>query len=213
MDWVPAVLIAACGIGLLGVAVGPVAGDEVTADRTLNATEVSPGETVQVTGTVTVESASDITYADEFDPEFASGALRAIEVDGESVEPFLSADAGSDVLVGLEDVGPGAVTVTYDVTVPQDAPAGAYTFDGTVQVGDETVDIGGEDTLTVEGTNGDDPGNGENGDGENGDDPDNGENGDDTNGDDDGFGPGFGVVVVALGILSVAVVLSRRGSA
>lgn len=145
-------LVLGCTV-LLGLVLVPgyAGADDVTADRTLNATTVSPGETVTVTGAVTIGSETSVDYADEFDPAFESVTLRSIERGDDEVTPTIQSVAGDGVVLVLDDVGPGTVTAVYEVTVPDDAAAGTtYTFDGLVQVDGEPFEIEGEDSLTVE---------------------------------------------------------------
>jgi len=152
-----AVVVCLCaGFAVGGVAansgVGGSAADGPTAERTLNTTVAEPGETVRVTATVTRDSAGPVDYLDEFEPAFADDAsLVSLTVNGESVSESLLGEFDDTLLVSVEDVPAGTVTVTYDVAVPVSAtPGNSYSFDGLAQTGDgddEQTSVGGGPPL------------------------------------------------------------------
>ena len=113
---------------------------DATATRTVNTTDPRPGATVRATTTVTLDSERTVDLVDEFDPEFASAELVSVRLDGTEVPPALQLVAPSDVVVSVENVGPGTLEFVYDVTVPANASTGqTHTFDGLVQLDDSTV--------------------------------------------------------------------------
>jgi hypothetical protein len=146
-------LLLGCSV-LLGAAVGPgyaaIGAQDVTTDRTFSTSEAAPGETVTVTATVQLGSEAEVSLADEFDPEFGSAELVSVQVDGENVSTLIESTASDGVVAVLDPVGPGEVSFTYEVTVPDDAQAGTtYTFGGLFEVGDSEHEIEGDSELTV----------------------------------------------------------------
>jgi hypothetical protein len=113
---------------------------DATATRAVNTTEPRPGATVRVTTTVTLDSERTVDLVDEFDPEFASTDLVSVRLDGTEISPDLQLVSPGDILVSVENVGPGTLEFVYDVTVPANAPAGqTHTLDGVLQVDDNNI--------------------------------------------------------------------------
>ena len=113
---------------------------DATATRAVNTTEPRPGATVRVTTTITLDSERTVDLVDEFDPEFASTDLVSVRLDGTEISPDLQLVSPGDILVSVENVGPGTLEFVYDVTVPANAPAGqTHTLDGVLQVDDNNI--------------------------------------------------------------------------
>jgi hypothetical protein len=126
---------------------------EPAADRALNTTTPAPGETVRVTATVTVNSEGPVDYVDEFEPPFAEAvSLVSVTAGGTDVSTSFLAEYPDTLILSVSDVGPGEVTVTYDVTVPETAgPGTTHTFDGLAQTDSGETGVGGESQLVVAG--------------------------------------------------------------
>jgi len=148
---VTAALTFALLLGLVAVP-GAVLGQDTTAERSFDTEAPAPGENVTVTTTVDLDGSAEVNFAEEFDPAFASVNLVSITVDGEEAPILLEDTANDGVLLLTETIGPGTLTVTYDVGIPASAAAGEeYTFDAAVEIGGEVVPVGGSSTLTVGG--------------------------------------------------------------
>ena len=137
----------------VGLAVGGVAAADLdTADRTIEETELLPGETTEVTVEITVDEESGPFLIEEFDPAFEDVSIV-------SADPFTeiggSTDANDGLTAGWGDDGT-EYTVTYEVTVPEDAePGDEFQFNGSVSTttddgepADETT-VTGDATITV----------------------------------------------------------------
>ena len=152
---VAAVIVAVCLIGV--TAAVPVVADEAEAgERTIEKTELAPGETTAVTieiedseedsvGAIELLSPSpQAVEITDFDP---TGGFRTTEQrDGETAVIFLFEDATS-------------VTATYDVTVSDNATAGE-----TITFSNEAYDLAGDDEIVVAGEDDTGGGNGSGGD-------------------------------------------------
>ena len=153
----PGPLVFLIALALTGVCVGVVGADaavgaasDAEVDRSLNATEAEPGETVRVTTTAELFEDGPLDYIDEFTPAFEEGEFVSATENGEDILPTLLSVEDDGVVAVFNDVGPSTVVITYDVIVPDDADFGeTHEFDGTAQFDDEDVPIGGDDTLTV----------------------------------------------------------------
>lgn len=119
------------------------------ADRIVGATEVAPGESIQVTITATVNS-TRATVNDTFRPAFADVTLDSIQVDGEDATPVLQQASDDQLLVALDGLSAGStIEVTYTVEIPDDAEVGTtFRMDGRVVAGDDTF-VPDLDQLTV----------------------------------------------------------------
>jgi hypothetical protein len=131
------------------------AGDNVTAanaDRTLGTTSPDPGETVGVTTTFQLDSQDNVSYVDEFSPEFASSTLVSVTADGTEISPSFQIIGPDTVLVVLNEVGPAQIQINYEVTVPSDAtPGTVYNLDPTLELDDGKVPVSGPTQMTVPG--------------------------------------------------------------
>ncbi|SFQ10825.1 PGF-CTERM protein [Halolamina pelagica] len=126
------------GIGFTGA----VAADgHITADRSIDSVELAPGESTTVDITVERNESGGIQIVDDFDDS----------LDVEIIDGLGSLDnvANGEVTFNSPTGADADLTVTYEVTVPEDAAAGTeYTFDGFVQT-DSQYDISGDSTITV----------------------------------------------------------------
>ncbi len=148
---VTAVLTLALLLGLVAVP-GAVLGQDTTAERSFDTETPTPGENVTVTTTVDLDGSAEVNFAEEFDPAFSSVDLVSVTTDGEEAPILLEDIADDGVLLLTETVGPGTLTVTYDVEVPAGAAAGEeFTFEAAVEIGGEVVSVSGPSTLTVGG--------------------------------------------------------------
>jgi hypothetical protein len=148
---VTAVLTLALLLGLVAVP-GAVLGQDTTAERSFDTETPTPGENVTVTTTVDLDGSAEVNFAEEFDPAFSSVDLVSVTTDGEEAPILLEDVADDGVLLLTETVGPGTLTVTYDVEIPAGAAAGEeFTFEAAVEIGGEVVSVSGPSTLTVGG--------------------------------------------------------------
>jgi hypothetical protein len=148
---VTAVLTLALLLGLVAVP-GAVLGQDTTAERSFDTETPTPGENVTVTTTVDLDGSAEVNFAEEFDPAFSSVDLVSVTTDGEEAPILLEDIADDGVLLLTETVGPGTLTVTYDVEIPAGAAAGEeFTFEAAVEIGGEVVSVSGPSTLTVGG--------------------------------------------------------------
>ena len=137
-------------LALVGGFAGVATAEEPTAERTMNATTVQPGETVEVTMAAELSETTSVDYVEEFEPAFADASFESVTVDDETVSPLLQAFDGSGGLVSLADVGPGPIEITYLVDIPADAaPGSTFAFDGGFNISDEEASIGGFSEITV----------------------------------------------------------------
>jgi len=136
-----ALMVVSVFAGSIAFAGSAAAQDVTDATRSIDSTQVQPGETVQVTVDVTLSEGGSIQIADNFNEE-----LDVTIADG---------------FGGLDNVNNGTVTfnnptgtsssysVTYNVTVPSNAtPGTSYAFDGTAQSNNQTA-ITGDSQITV----------------------------------------------------------------
>ena len=148
---VTAVLTLALLLGLVAIP-GAVLGQDMTAERSFDTETPTPGENVTVTTTVDLDGSAEVNFAEEFDPAFSSVDLVSVTIDGEEAPILLEDIADDGVLLLTETVGPGTLTVTYDVEIPAGAAAGEeFTFEAAVEIGGEVVSVSGPSTLTVGG--------------------------------------------------------------
>lgn len=148
---VTAVLTLALLLGLVAVP-GAVLGQDTTAERSFDTETPTPGENVTVTTTIDLDGSAEVNFAEEFDPAFSSVDLVSVTIDGEEAPILLEDIADDGVLLLTETVGPGTLTVTYDVEIPAGAAAGEeFTFEAAVEIGGEVVSVSGPSTLTVGG--------------------------------------------------------------
>jgi hypothetical protein len=155
-----AVLLAGCVLLLGVVAVGSVAGQDGTAERSLNATTVSPGETVEVTVTAELDGPASVDFADAWSP----GATNTTIVSASFDRAGLSIAASQEVALFSDgEVTADAVEIVYTLSVPADAEPGtvyewepAQDGDGSfLSVGDDNRPITGDQQFEVAGGNDD----------------------------------------------------------
>lgn len=231
-----AVLLCSCVL-LFGFAAvpGSVAGQDGTAERSLNTTTVSPGETVKVTVTADLNGTAGVDFADAWEPAAAATSIVSVSFD----RGGLGVTSTEEVALFSEgEVTADSVKIVYILSVPADAEPGtvyewvsAQNGDGSfLSVGDDNRPINGDQSFEVAGADGDDgdgrtddENNGTGGDGESdGDDESNGGDGGSDGGDGDsqtddgdnesgdGSGPGFGLVAVVIGVALLSVYLTRQ---
>lgn len=227
------VLLCSCVL-LFGFAAvpGSVAGQDGTAERSLNTTTVSPGETVEVTVTADLGDAASVDFADAWGPAAAETSVVSVSFD----RAGLGVTGTEEVALFSEgEVTADSVEIVYTLSVPADADPGtvyewvpAQDGDGSfLSVGDDNRPIDGDQSFEVAGDDGDD-GDGRTDDGTNGTGGDDGSDGtgdgdggsdggdrdsqtdDGDNESGDGSGPGFGLVAVVLGVALLSVSLTRR---
>ena len=230
-----AVLLVSCLLlfGLAAVS-GTVAGQDGTAERSLNTTTVAPGETVEVTVTADLDGPSSVDFADAWSPPVASSSVVSVSFDRAGL-----GIAGTEEVALFSDgeVTTDSVEIVYTLTVPTDAEGGTvYEWEPTangdgsfLSVGDDDRPIDGDQQFDVVDDGGDDGGSDDDGSndggtengGDDGGDGTGGDGGEDTTDDsagtggdtdngDDGSGPGFGLVAVVLAVGLVAVYSARR---
>jgi hypothetical protein len=136
-----------------GKVIGDAAVVRSTTDRRVAKLAV-PGDTVRVRTTVRVAEAADrVALSESFDPAFERGALESVRFQsgGGSV---VTSDVGTEnAVVEFTGVEAGSViTVTYTLTIPEDATLGTgFTIGGQVERSDVSRESLVEDTVTVAG--------------------------------------------------------------
>jgi hypothetical protein len=115
------------------------------AERSIERTELTPGESTTVTVSVGLqESVDQLNWQTSFQPAFESATF----VDNSGADfPVLEADSGLAAWANVD-----AVTFSYEVTVPEDAqPGDTYEINGTIsdQAGTFEKTIEGESTIEV----------------------------------------------------------------
>ena len=123
-------------------------------ERSLDPTGLAAGETATVDVTLDLDDDADqITVFEDYD-RIDNPTIESVTHDGEPVEPVIDAVDDENLTVALEeafDAGE-SVTITYAVTIPENATAGdEIDFDG-VGAADNGSDVQtvGDDRLTVE---------------------------------------------------------------
>jgi len=191
-----AVLLCSCVL-LFGFAAvpGSVAGQDGTAERSLNTTTVSPGGTVEVTVTADLGGPASVDFADAWGPAAAETSVVSVSFE----RAGLGITAAEEVALFSEgEVTADSVEIVYTLSVPADADPGtvyewlpAQDGDGSfLSVGDDNRPIGGDQSFEVagdDGTGGDDDGGTDDGSDGTGDD-----GGSDGTGGDDGGSDGTG---------------------
>lgn len=147
-QWRVLLLIVVLSGGFVGV-VG--ADGHATADREIETTTADAGQPVEVTMNVTVTNETTVDYIEEFDPAYETVELVAVRNNGEDITPIFEDVTSESLLVATDDdVTSGTVEIVYIVTIPSSAETGSeYSFNGEVQVNEETVSITGSDIITV----------------------------------------------------------------
>ena len=109
-------------IAVGAAAITPAAAQTVEeADRSVETTQVQPGDTVEVTVDVVMEEGTSFTIDEGFDPAFANTEI--VDSDGASFE----ANETDRVVAQYGTLGKdprGSATLVYEVTIPDDAEAG-----------------------------------------------------------------------------------------
>ena len=136
-----ALLLVACVIGGAMMTAGVMA--DSSADRSIDRTELAPGESTTVTVTVSFDEATDFEIDEQFGPAFADVSI--VDADGAS---FSAAENGRVVARygQLGDDPRSSATLVYEVQVPADAADGE-TFD--IIPGADSANQAGTDTISV----------------------------------------------------------------
>lgn len=140
---VVSIILVVSSAGLMGVA----AVESPDGERTINDTALDPGETTEVEVHVTDVDQDWLAIYEDVDSD-----LEATITDFDPVPLVDRQLDDTDAVVVWEDDEPlGSTTLTYEVTVPEDAEEGDfYTFDGAVDLGGGTeTDTTGENVITV----------------------------------------------------------------
>lgn len=202
-----AVLLMGCLLLFGFAATGPVVGQDGTAERSLNTTTVTPGETVQVTVTAALNTPASVDFADVWSPAVAESSVVSVSFD----RAGLGVTGTEEVaLFSGGEVSADSVEIVYTLSVPADAEAGtvyawepAADGDGSVlSVGDDDRSIDGDQQFEVVDTGTDDGSMNGTDDGSMNGADDGSVNGTD-NGSGDGSGPGFGFVAVVLAVVTL----------
>jgi hypothetical protein len=213
-----AVLLVSCLLLFGFVAVsGTVAGQDGTAERSLNTTTVAPGEAVEVTVTADLDSPASVDFADSWSPPAANSSVVSVSFDRAGLG---IAGAEEVALFSDGEVAAGSIEILYTLTVPADAEDGtvyewepAADDDGSfLSAGDDDRPIDGDQRFDVVTDGGSDDG-GDDGAGDStggGDDSTDDETDGNNGGGDDGSGPGFGLVAVVLAVGLMSVYSARR---
>jgi archaellum component FlaF (FlaF/FlaG flagellin family) len=117
----------------------------VSAVRTIDDATLAPGESTTVTVEVTGDAPTNVTVIEQFDPAFGSVEI----VDNDSADFSGVRDAEDELFATYTDRE--EATLTYEVTVADDAAAGeTYAFDGFTDVNETQTATTGDDEISVE---------------------------------------------------------------
>jgi hypothetical protein len=133
-------------IAVGAAAITPAAAQTVEeADRSVETTQVQPGDTVNVTVDVVLREGSSFRIDEGFDPAFSN-----VEITDDGGASFDSApDSGDRVVADYGKLGDdprGSATLVYEVTIPDDATEGdSFTIssnqDSDVAVGTDRIEV------------------------------------------------------------------------
>lgn len=145
-----------------GLLVTPTSATVDTADRTIETDSVDPGESVMVTVEMTVTSDGErFSLEEAFSPAVEQADPVEITYNGESALPVAFVGDEETVVAALEeDFQDGdTITITYELTVPGDSdPGEEFSIEGEAGVDDQVdVAVTGDDRLTIDGDDIDDP--------------------------------------------------------
>jgi len=129
---------------------GPKSSTRTIADQT-----AQPGDVVEVTIKVTLSSGGErLQITDDFSPESSETNINSISYNGDPVLPVAAVGASGFIEVALEeDFQPGdTISVTYEVTVPQDpGQEEAIEFSGFAALDDtQPVNHTGDSAIQIE---------------------------------------------------------------
>lgn len=121
---------------------GTTAAAVASSDRSVGDETVQPGESVEVTIVTTLdESGERLQVTDDFDPAFAETSVTSVQYNGDPVIPVAAIGQPTFIEVALEEnfQAGDTVTVTYEVTLPEDAdPGDTFNSTGFSAVDDST---------------------------------------------------------------------------
>lgn len=149
MTVVGMILLMLLSVGALGVAGTAIAQDVNTADRTIEDTQLQPGEATEITVEIDIDGEAAPALTEDFSASFAD-----VEIIEESPDAFVAGpDDDNQEVVVLWGEEASSLEVTYEVTVPEDAePGDEFSIDGAVTVGedaDEEASVTGDETIEV----------------------------------------------------------------
>jgi|GEM_PF-6483349 len=152
-------LIVVAVIFLLSVTTigGIVAGEVDSAERSINQTNINPGETVRISIEIQIAHSGDRMSVEEFfDPSFSDATIEGVTHNNNSSPPVAAfADGEDGLLVALEPDGGFApndtVVITYTVTAAENASDEmTYRINGQTTIDDnEPVAHTGDSEITV----------------------------------------------------------------
>lgn len=103
------------GLVAVGQVLSPAAAAPLEVNRTVESTELEPGQSTTVTVTVVTDNRTDLNHREHFDPAFA-------EISVLRISNGFSAETPSTLLVVWDDAE--TFTATYRVTIPEEATPG-----------------------------------------------------------------------------------------
>lgn len=188
-------------------------------DRTINKTQVTPGETVRITVQATYDSqTNDARIDDIVAPAVSSDAIQITDNHGATISAYQ--ESTGTISGSWGDVSTAAIN--YSLTIPADvAPGTTYEFSGEAEDGadDDAVSIMGSDQIEIvapadgeeSDTDGSEPAT-ESDDSTNTADAEEETAADDTeqNGETEENTPGFGIVVALVALVSVGYIIRYR---
>jgi len=132
-------------VAMVATFAAPAAAQGTVTERTSDL-DVNPGEQVTIETSVQVDQdTSDWSFEDRFTPgDQLSGSISSVEVDGQTVFPLASGvQSDGAIVVGSDEIPSGStLSVTYTVTVPDDAqPGDTFTIVGELTARDQ-IDSG-----------------------------------------------------------------------
>ena len=137
-------LVLIVAVAASALSAGVAAGANVTdADRTIEGTELEPGESTTVTVEAALNEPGDPAIYEEFDPAFERVEIASTDPDIDAVND------GNGELVAIWEETDAAI-LEYEVTVPDDAETGdAFTITGEAEAADGTMVIEGDTEIDV----------------------------------------------------------------
>jgi hypothetical protein len=142
-----AVLLVCCAL-LLGFSC-TVGAQDGTAERSLNTTTVSPGETVEVTVTADLDGSATVDFADTWSPSVAETTVVSVSFDRGDLAIV---DSENVALFSDGEVTDDSVEIVYTLSVPADAdPGTVYEWEQATEDGDGSILSVGDDARSITG--------------------------------------------------------------
>lgn len=120
------------------------------ASRTLDTTEVDPGESVTATTRITAGDGGRLSYEESFSPTMSAAAIESVTVNGANADPTVAAATANGLVVALQDL-PAEATVVVTTTLTTEQSDETYQLSGTITSGTQRVDLDTESIVAGRG--------------------------------------------------------------